>query len=116
MIASAHVAAGAVVGALAMRLRVPAMVRIMFAMIVGVTLHLAMDAIPHSDYAFIRIRWVPWIGLAEAALACAMAAWMSRGRLGSGQPFVLFVAIASSMAPDVKFVARVFAPRFEDDI
>ena len=113
MIASAHVAAGAVVGALAMRMRASVVVRVVVAMVAGVALHLAMDAVPHSDYAFIEIRWVPWVGLAEAAVACAIVTGLAKGRIGSSQPIVLFAAIASSMAPDVKFVARVLAPRYE---
>src|SRR5690349_18660683 len=107
MIASAHVAAGAVVGALAMRLRAPTFVRLVVAMVVGVTLHLAMDAIPHSDYAFVPMGKIPWVGLGEALVACAIVALMARGRFAAGQLLVLIVAVASSMAPDVKFVARV---------
>src|SRR5689334_18302717 len=116
MIASAHVAAGAVVGASAMRLRLPLVVRLAIAAIVGVTLHLAMDAIPHSDYAFLPIGRVPWVGLGEALVACVVVALLARGRLREGGAVTLVVAVSSSMAPDVKFVARVLAPRFEDNI
>jgi hypothetical protein len=116
MIASAHVAAGAVVGALAIRLPAPAVVRLAVAMVVGITLHLAMDAIPHSDYAFIEIGRIPWVGLGEALVACGVVALLARRRLRAGGAFTLLVAVASSMAPDVKFVARVLAPRYESAI
>jgi hypothetical protein len=116
MIASAHVAAGAVVGAVAMGLRAPVAARLLFAMAVGITGHLAMDAIPHSDYAFVEFSHIAWVGLGEALVACAFVAFLARGRLPAGSALTLFVGVASSMAPDVKFVARVLAPKYEAPI
>jgi hypothetical protein len=113
MIASAHVAAGAFVGAAASRLPAPMAVRVLVAMIVGAGGHLLMDAIPHSDYLFIQFRWIALIGLAEALVACGVVAMTARGKLASGQWIPLAAGVAFSMAPDVKFVARVLAPQWE---
>jgi hypothetical protein len=101
VLASVHVAAGAVAGAVAMRL------------LVG---HLAMDAIPHSDYAFIELGTIPWVGLVEALVACAAIALMARGRLARGESLILATGVAGSMAPDVKFVVRLIAPAYEERV
>lgn len=113
MIASAHVAAGAVVGAVAMRWRAPVAVRVLVAIVIGIAGHLAMDAIPHSDYAFVQFNRIAWVGLGEALVACVLVWFMVRGRLAPGRRLPLVAGIASSMAPDVKFVVRTLAPLYE---
>jgi hypothetical protein len=116
MIASAHVAAGAVAGALAMSLRAPVAVRVIVALTVGIVSHLAMDAIPHSDYAFLTLGEIPWVGLGEAFVALGVVLFVARGRFVPGQPLAFMAGIAGSMAPDVKFVVRVLAPKYESQV
>jgi hypothetical protein len=116
MIASAHVAAGAVAGAVAMRLRAPIAVRVIVALTIGIVSHLTMDAIPHSDYAFLTLGRIPWFGLGEAFVALGVVLFVARGRFVSGEWLPFFAGVAGSMAPDVKFVVRVLAPKYEAQV
>jgi hypothetical protein len=113
MLASAHVAAGAFAGTVAMRIRAPTPLRLLVAAVIGAGSHLAMDAVPHSDYAFFDIAVIPWVGLGEAIAACVVVAFTARARLAPGGLVPMMAGIASAMAPDVKFVVRVLAPRYE---
>jgi hypothetical protein len=113
MIASLHVATGAAIGiAVARKLR-PRAFQVLVAIVVGVCGHLLMDAIPHSDYAFLPEAIVPWVGLGEACIAIGVVALLARRQLRAGEWLPVAAGVAASMAPDVKFAARLFAPQYE---
>jgi hypothetical protein len=116
MIASAHVAAGAAIGILAARKIRPRALQVLVAIAVGIAGHLAMDAIPHSDYAFLPITIVPWAGLGEAFVAIGIVVLLARGRVSARERLPIAAGVFASMAPDVKFVARVLMPSWEDPI
>ena len=113
MIASLHVATGAAIGIAAARNLRPRALQLLVAVVVGVCGHLLMDAIPHSDYAFLPDAIVPWVGLGEAFIAIGVVALLSRRQLGAGEWIPVAAGVVASMAPDVKFVVRVVAPQYE---
>jgi hypothetical protein len=113
MIASLHVATGAAIGIAAARTLRPRALQVFVAIVVGVGGHLLMDAIPHSDYAFLPVDIVPWVGLGEAFVAIGIVALLSRKQFGVGEWLPVATGVAASMAPDVKFVVRVLAPQYE---
>jgi hypothetical protein len=110
MLASAHVAAGAVAGILGVRTPAPLIARILIAFALGVVSHMALDAIPHSDYAFLPMRLYPVVGVTETVVATGLAFLIVRKRLQVGSAIVLASGIVASLAPDVKFLARLVWP------
>lgn len=113
MIASLHVAAGAAIGIAAGRTLRPRALQVVVAIVVGIGGHLLMDAIPHSDYGFLAMSNVAWVGLGEAFVAIGLVALLARRKLAPGEWIPVAAGIVASMAPDVKFAVRVAAPRYE---
>jgi hypothetical protein len=113
MIASLHVATGAAIGIAAARNLRPRAIQVIVAVVLGVCGHLLMDAIPHSDYAFLPEGIVPWVGLGEALIAIGAVALLARHKLGAREWIPVAAGVAASMAPDVKFAVRIAAPQHE---
>jgi hypothetical protein len=116
MIASLHVATGAAIGIAAARTLRPRALQVFVAIVVGIGGHLLMDAIPHSDYGFLPMSSVAWVGLGEAFVAIGVVALLARKKLGAGEWLPVAAGVAASMAPDVKFVVRVLAPQYEEAV
>jgi hypothetical protein len=116
MIASLHVATGAAIGIAAARTIRPRALQVFVAIVVGIGGHLLMDAIPHSDYGFLPMSIVAWVGLGEAFVAIGVVALLARRKLGVGEWLPVSAGVAASMAPDVKFAVRVFVPQYEEAV
>ena len=110
MIASAHLAAGLVIGTAAshfMRWR-PGSVVASFA--AGVLLHLAMDHVPHADYNGIVGSPLRVIVALESIATFAIAFLILRRRVSPGWMAPTIAGLLGSSLPDVKFVAPLLLP------
>ena len=84
--------------------------RVAVALALGALAHVALDAIPHSDYAPLPLSRIVWVALAEILTSCAVIAYVLRHRLMPRWPEYLIAGIGASAAPDAKFVARLLLP------
>lgn len=107
MIASAHVAAGALAGIFATRLSsAPPAVRIGIAIVLGLGSHMVMDAIPHSEYMFMSLNYAVQVAMVEAILACGVV-WLVLRRAGRGSVLAVAAGIIAAMLPDLQFASQV---------
>jgi hypothetical protein len=105
MIASAHVAAGVVIGVIAARLmRWPAG-RIAAAFAASVLVHLEMDAIPHSDYHTLSWTGMLVVVALELNLVGIVAYHLLRHRLPPQGLWSVAAGVFGSALPDAKFMA-----------
>ena len=110
MIASAHVAAGALAGIVATRVgSVGVTVRLVVATVLGLGSHMLMDAIPHSEYMFISLNYAVQVAIVEAIIACGIAWLLLRRRAGRELTIPVATGIAAAMLPDLQFVSQVTA-------
>jgi hypothetical protein len=111
MIATAHVAAGAVASMVAVRATTQPVGRVVLAVVLSLASHMAMDAIPHSEYRFVPGRYIVRVALVESIVACVIAALIVRRRLPPGSVIALAAGIFASLLPDVQFGADLFLSR-----
>lgn len=105
MIASAHLAAGAVAAAVAVSLGGSRTRRVVTAFVFGVLSHVMLDAVPHSDYEpFPQDRIFAPV-LIEVLLISLVLGWILRRRLRMHWPSYLG-GLAGASVPDAKFFAR----------
>jgi len=108
MIASAHFAAGIVIGLSSNRLIRGRFTRVVVAFGAAVVMHLLMDAVPHSDYHQFHWRLTPYLIVGEAILVAVVAGILLRHRLTSHWPECITAGLLGSVLPDAKFVAPFF--------
>ncbi|MDQ8165276.1 MAG: hypothetical protein P3A28_05910 [Gemmatimonadota bacterium] len=110
MIASAHVAAGALVGVIATRAwSAGTAVCIAIAILLGLGSHMVMDAIPHSEYMFMSLDHAVQVAIVEAILACGIVWLVLRRRVGRESILPVVAGIVAAMLPDLQFVSQVTA-------
>lgn len=78
---------------------------------VGVLSHVAMDAIPHSDYRMLPRPMVVWVSACEVVATVAIAALLLRGRFPPRWRGSTVAGFAGACLPDIKFAARVLLPQ-----
>ena len=105
MIASAHFAAGIVVGLASDRVIRGRFALVAVAFAAAFVVHFLMDAIPHSDYHFFAWRTVPFIIVGEAFLVAVIAALLLRHRATPQWPECIAAGLLGSAIPDAKFIA-----------
>lgn len=110
MIASAHVAAGAVVGMASAYAVKHRFARLALATGMAVVVHFLMDAIPHSDYAALPRPIVLVVATCEILAASAIAWCVLRTRLTSDWPVYMSAGLLGSLLPDIKFAAPLLLP------
>jgi hypothetical protein len=110
MIATAHLAAGAVAGMACARLTARPLPRILAAFFIGVLTHVALDAIPHGDYEPLSRRLAAIVAIGESVLACVVIALITRPRLRPGWPAYLLPGIFGGALPDMKAGGMLFLP------
>ena len=108
MIAAAHVAAGAVAGLLAARVTRRASVALVLSFAVGVASHVAMDAIPHSDYGSLSRGAALGVALGEVVVMVFVISSMMRGRVTPPDASCMTAGAVGAMLPDVKSAAMLF--------
>jgi|GEM_PF-3967958 len=110
MIASAHVAAGALAGVIGGRVSsAGAVPSTAIAILLGLASHMLMDAIPHSEYMFISLNYAVRVAIVEAIIACGVAWLVLRRRAGRELLLPVATGIAAAMLPDLQFVSQVTA-------
>lgn len=109
MIASAHVAAGAVAGLAGAHFSGKWIWRVVAAFAFGLVSHLLLDALPHSDYATLSRSTVMWLASLEAVGMTAVTGYMTR-RLVPHWPWYVLVGVAGGALPDAKFFAPAVLP------
>jgi len=108
LIASAHIAGGAVAALAGDRITKHRLLRVVVAFVLGVFSHVAMDRFRHSDYRPFDGSTVLYIALAEAVVTGG-AVWMiARPRLGEHWPEYLGAGMLGATLPDAKFLASFF--------
>jgi len=100
MIASAHVAAGAVVGMASAYSVKPRFARLTLAIGMAIVAHLLLDAIPHSDYTSLPRPTVLLVATSEILAASAIAGCILRTRLTHDWPEYLSAGLFGSLLPD----------------
>jgi hypothetical protein len=110
MIASAHLAAGVVAGMTATRTARGPLARIALAVGLGVLSHVALDALPHSDYGELGIGVMVAVVAGEALVTGSILWFILRDRLAPGWPGFLLAGVAGSALPDAKFFAALVLP------
>jgi len=105
MIASAHLAAGIVIGLSTARLVHARFVRVAFAFAAAVVMHLLMDAVPHSDYDLVSRSVIPLVIAGEIVVVAALAAVLLRNRLMPHWRPCVAAGLFGSAIPDAKFIA-----------
>jgi hypothetical protein len=110
VIASAHFAAGVVIGVAGARFLRWRVGRIVVAFALGVILHLQMDAIPHADYHGVVGRPLMAIVALESMSIMAIAFRILRDRLTPGWAGSVAAGVIGSALPDVKFIAPLILP------
>jgi hypothetical protein len=108
LIASAHVAAGAVAGLVASRLTDHRLGRIILAFVLGVVSHVVLDGIPHSDYAPLSSPLRLWIAFGETLVTLALVALITLRRRAPNAAEYLLSGIAGSILPDAKSIVALF--------
>ncbi|HSA56616.1 MAG TPA: hypothetical protein VLE53_12985 [Gemmatimonadaceae bacterium] len=109
VIASAHLAAGAVAAVAAVSLGGSTTRRVLTAFVLGVLSHVALDAMPHSDYEPLSPDRLVAPVLIEVAVISLVLAWLLRRRLRAHWAEYL-AGLAGAAIPDVKFLARLPMP------
>jgi hypothetical protein len=105
MIASAHIAAGAVAATIGGRLSGSAAGRAAAAFAIGVLSHVALDAVPHADYAPLQRATIVWVVLCESVVMAALVASIVRRRIARGWLPCLAAGVLGAVLPDAKFGA-----------
>jgi uncharacterized membrane protein YeaQ/YmgE (transglycosylase-associated protein family) len=112
MIASAHVAAGIVVGIASTRIAGHPTLRAAIAFVCAMVVHLLMDALPHSDYGSLAGPHLLVLTLAEGAVVCGIAAYLLHGRVQPGWIGPVAAGLVGSALPDAKFIVPLLLPSF----
>lgn len=105
VIASAHLAAGAVAAVVAVSLGGSKTRTVFAALVLGVLSHMALDAIPHSDYQPLDQDRLVIPVLIESAVISLVLAWLLRRGLRAHWPTYL-AGLVGAAIPDVKFLAQ----------
>ena len=105
MIASAHLAAGIVIGLSTDHLLRGRIARVAIAFVVGVVMHLLMDAVPHADYFLFPWWWTPYLIMGEIAIVGVVAVVLLRDRLTPHWPSSIAAGLLGSVLPDSKYFA-----------
>jgi hypothetical protein len=105
MIASAHFAAGIVIGLSSDRVVHGRFARVAAAFAAGVVMHLLMDAVPHSDYDLVSLSAIPLVIACEVVFVGAVALVLLQGRLTPHWRSCVAAGLLGSTLPDVKFIA-----------
>lgn len=110
MIASAHIAAGVVIGLVATRFMEWRPGRVLAALPAGVLVHLAIDFVPHADYNDIVGRPLLAIVGVELMVTGAILFVLLRHRAPVGWFPPVASGVVGSALPDVKFFAPLVMP------
>lgn len=110
MIASAHVAAGAVAGMAGGYMPGNRILKTAAAFGLGILSHVALDAIPHSDYRFLSPSVIVWVASCETIAIGATIGYLLRGRLIPQWPAYLLAGLVGASLPDAKVAARLLLP------
>ena len=105
MIASAHFAAGILIGLSSDRLVRGRVARVAVALGAAVVMHFAMDAVPHGDYHFFEPALVPFVVVGEALLVVVIATFLLRNRATPHWRECVAAGLLGSVLPDSKFIA-----------
>ena len=117
MIASAHVAAGAVAGLIAHRLGMRRGPSVAMAFVIGLGSHVVLDAIPHGDYAPLSSPFRLWVALVETVVTLAVVALILPRPRSPNVLLSIAAGVAGSILPDAKsVVALVVPPRITDRV
>ena len=108
MIASAHLAAGIVIGLSTDYLIGGRIARVAVAFGAGVVMHLLMDAIPHADYFLFPWWWTPYLIMGEFAIVAVIALALLRDRLTPHWRSCIAAGLLGSALPDSKYIAPLF--------
>ena len=111
MIASAHVAAGALAAVVASSLTERRAWRIAAAFALGVVSHYAMDAIPHGDYRPLARSTLLVVAAAETIVVGALAAYLVRRRVTVRWAELFAAGFAGATLPDAKVLAALLLPQ-----
>jgi len=113
MIASAHLAAGIVIGLSTARLVHARFVRVAFAFAAAVVMHLLMDAVPHSDYDLVSRSAIPLLIAGEVVVVGTIAVVLLRNRLTPHWRSCVAAGLLGSVLPDAKFIAPfILSPHY----
>jgi hypothetical protein len=110
MIASAHFAAGTVVGMASAHFARSRFAQVAIAFGTGVAVHLLMDAVPHSDYELLPTQYVPFVIVGEGLVVLVFAFMALRNRVKSGWRPAIVAGVLGSALPDAKFIAPYLLP------
>jgi len=110
MIASAHLAAGIVIGLASDHVARGTFTRISAAFVTGVIVHLLMDAVPHSDYDLFPVSTMWFVIAGEFLAVLIIAAIVLRDRLTPHWLQSVAAGLLGSVLPDAKFIAPFFLP------
>jgi len=105
MIASAHFAAGVVIGLASAHVVRSRSAGAAVAFGTAAVVHFLMDAVPHSDYGSLARSNLPFMVGGEAILVGAIAAILLRRRLTLHWRSCVAAGLFGSVLPDAKFVA-----------
>jgi hypothetical protein len=105
MIASAHFAAGIVVGLSTDHVVHRRFVRVAIAFAAAVVMHLLMDAVPHSDYDLVSPSAIPLLIAGEVLVVGTIAVVLLRNRLTHHWRSCVAAGLLGSVVPDAKFIA-----------
>ena len=111
MIASAHVAAGAVAAVVASSTTQRRAWQIATAFALGVASHYGLDAIPHGDYRPLGRPTLLVVALCETIVVGALAAYLVRRRVVSSWKALFAAGFAGATLPDGKVLAALVLPR-----
>lgn len=110
MIASAHIAAGAVVGVLSARATRAPVAAISLALVLGFLSHFVLDMVPHADYAPLSRTATVRLALSEVAVTSGLVWLILLRRLPSRAALPVLAGVGASALADAKFVARLVLP------
>jgi hypothetical protein len=110
VIASAHIAAGVVVGMTGARVLRWRPGRVLAALATGVLLHLAMDYIPHADYNDLGGRLLVAVVFLESLVASTIIFFIVRDRVTRDWIPPIVAGLLGSTLPDAKFFAPLILP------
>jgi hypothetical protein len=110
VIASAHLAAGVVIGMASTRFLRWRPGRVVVAFATGVILHLAMDHVPHADYNDLGGWLLIAIVFLESFIALTIMYFIARDRVSPGWFPSIVAGVTGSALPDVKFFAPFMLP------
>jgi hypothetical protein len=117
VLASAHIAAGAVAGMAASHTSHRSFPRIAAAFCLGLLSHVLMDRVPHGDYAPLAPATVLLVASAEILVSGAVVFGVLRSRVQPRWAEYLIPGLLGACLPDMKFAANVLGPsRVSDTI